>query len=123
MGFTIRMVSNGSASTRQVVSPEGVAMIQQATAGWTPEYLRKLVATGTVPESYLELAIKFLLRHPALLLNEKPQFLAACHVARPDIVAILETPAGDRWMDTMGDELGRRLVTSGLKFLGLMGRA
>lgn len=122
MGVIPRLLNRGNGdATSKKVPQHAINMIKWATEGWEPPYLRKCVDGSYVPPQYIEYTIKYIGQHPGMLTQQKPQFLAACEIARPDLYPILLTPPGDAWLDKVGDELGRALVTGGLKFLGIFG--
>ena len=95
-----------------------VALVRESTGEWTPMLLSTYVKTDYVPQEWITRVCALIDANPSLIRVEKPDFLAAVRVARPDLYAHLTTTAGDAWLERCMLELGKTLfVTPFLRLL------
>lgn len=83
----------------KIAQPELVAMIREVAGAHGSDELRACIAAGSVPDWFVATALDYLEGHPGLAGISDVEFLAAMRTARPELGAVLETPAGRKWAE------------------------
>lgn len=92
---------------------EIVAQILRSFAtDWTPERVRELIASGTVPDEWLDSMVDKIGDYPGLSVLSDEEFIGAVRLINPECAVVFATRDGLGWMHKLSAKLAVRLVGS-----------
>lgn len=85
-----------------------VGLLREIFTQYTHDDLTTFIVTGAIPPELVQLAVKYIDKHPALFSLSDVQFRAAAMEASAEVGMVLDTPAGRQWTEI----IARRIATA-----------
>ncbi|MDP2662812.1 MAG: hypothetical protein Q8R28_19020 [Dehalococcoidia bacterium] len=94
-----------------------VQLIKELTQPYSAPAIGALIRAGTVPDSFVPLALAYVDKHAELMTLSDVQFRLAAMDARPEIGELFDSPAGRQWTEKVALRIAASLPGHWLRSL------
>lgn len=85
-----------------------VEMLQTQQAPWTADKIRAMIASGQLPEGYVDGAARYIADKPELWFVSDDEFIAGVRDVDPAAADVFATPAGIEFMHQMSTAIAAK---------------